>query len=58
MQILDLLCMFFDAVVGEFEKNLLLFRLAPAILWEEIKCTKAIEKLRSYCLIYILLMQG
>ena len=32
MQILGLLIMYFDAVVVEVEKNLLLFRLALAIL--------------------------
>ena len=33
IQILGLLGMYFDAVVVEVEKNLLLFRLALAILW-------------------------
>ena len=33
MQILELLGMYFDAVVVEVKKNLLLFRLALAILW-------------------------
>ena len=33
MQILGLLGMYFDAVVVEVEKYLLLFRLALAILW-------------------------
>ena len=33
MQILGLLGMYFDAVVVEVKKNLLLFRLALAILW-------------------------
>ena len=37
MQILGLLGMYFDAVVVEVEKNLLLFRLALAIL-----CTRTI----------------
>ena len=32
MQILGLLGMYFDAVVGEVNKNLLLFKLALAIL--------------------------
>ena len=33
MQILGLWGMYFDAVVAEVKKNLLLFRLAQAILW-------------------------
>ena len=33
MQILGLLGMYFDAVIVEVKKNLLLFRLALAILW-------------------------
>ena len=33
MQILGLLSIYFDAVVAEVKKNLLLFRLALAILW-------------------------
>jgi hypothetical protein len=37
MQILDLLGMYFDAVVVEVEKSLLFFRLALAILWRTNK---------------------
>ncbi len=36
MQILGLLGMYFDAVVVEVEKYLLFFRLALAILWEDL----------------------
>ena len=39
MQILSLLVMYFDAVVVEVEKYLLLFRLALAILWVVLSVT-------------------
>ena len=45
MQILGLLSVYFDAVVAEVENNLLLFRLAIAILWFESAKWKATFRL-------------
>ena len=49
MQILGLLGMYFDAVVVEVEKYLLLFRLALAILWVLGMCHKPALKRQKKC---------